>query len=264
MSLQLMSVQGPLAREVADVRAGFEIMAQPSPDDPWHIAAPIEGSSSAPRRVAATYGAGLVTTDHAVRSAIDQAAAHLSDAGYDVDFVDPPDLEEILAGWQSLLATETMVTVHDQLRAITSDDFQRILGWMFDGDILVDLAGYIAAMANRTTILRRWTRFLAERPIVLAPVSQQVPFAPNDDATSKERFTEIMHGHASLVAVNYLGLPSVAVPVSLLDDGPIGVQLIGRPFREDICLDAAQAIEERVGVMAARLWDRTDGPELIG
>jgi len=32
------------------------------------------------------------------------------------------------------------------------------------------------------------------------------------------------------------------------------VQLIGRPLREDLCLDAAQTIEDRVGVMAELFW----------
>jgi len=41
---------------------------------------------------------------------------------------------------------------------------------------------------------------MAERPLLLAPVSQLVPFAPNDDASSKTRFDEIMNGHGPLVA----------------------------------------------------------------
>lgn len=256
LGLQLMSVQGPLGRTVADVRAGFTVMAQSSPDDPWHIAAPITGSAlGGPIRVAATYGSAQSTTDAVVKQAIDTAAAHLVDAGYQVEFVDPPNLDEIMHGWQSILATETRVTVYDQLASITSDDFQRILHWMFTDDVVLDLAGYVQAYADRARMLRLWTQFLHEQPLVLAPVSQLVPFAPNDDASSLERFTQIAAGHTPLVAVNYLGLPSVAVPSVLDESGPVGVQLIGRPLREDTCLDAAQAIEDRVGVMAEQLWD---------
>ncbi|MCL4115034.1 UNVERIFIED_CONTAM: hypothetical protein GTU68_008277 [Idotea baltica] len=255
LGLQLMSVQGPLGRKVADVRAAFNVMAQPSPDDPWHIAAPTTGSPLVgPIRVAATYGGNLIETDPAVKQAIDTAAAHLADAGYQVDFVDPPHLEEIMDGWQAILATETSVTVIDQLASITSDDFQRILGWMFAEDVFLDLAGYVQAYADRSRLLRMWTRFLHEQPLVLSPVSQLLPFAPNDDASSQERFTQIAAGHAPLVAVNYLGLPAVAVPSILDASGPVGVQLIGRPLREDLCLDAAQAIEDRVGVMTDQLW----------
>ena len=257
LALQLMSVQGPLAREVADVRRGLEVMAQPSPRDPWYRDVPIGGRPiDGPIRVAATYGAEGVPTQQPVRDAIDTAARHLADAGYEVEFVDPPALNEIRIGWQSILATETSATMLDQLMAITSEDFQNAVTWMFEDHAILDLTGYVAAYTRRGEILMAWTEFLHDHPIVLAPVSQEVPFAPNEDASSEARFLEILRGHTALVAVNYLGLPAAAVPAILTDDGPIGVQLIGRPFREDVCLDAAEAIEQRVGVMAEQLWAR--------
>jgi amidase len=37
---------------------------------------------------------------------------------------------------------------------------------------------------------------------------------------------------------------------------PLGVQLIASRYREDLCLDAAQAIERGVGVLARKLWAR--------
>ncbi len=257
LALQLMSVQGPLAREVADVRLGLEVMAQPSPRDPWYRDVPIGGRPiDGPLRVAATYGADGIATEQPVRDAIDAAAKHLADAGYELEFVDPPSLNEIRIGWQSILATETSVTMLDQLMTVGSEDLCNAVTWMFEDHALLDLAGYVAAYTRRGEILMAWTQFLDQYPIVLAPVSQEVPFAPNADASSAERFQEILRGHTALVAVNYLGLPAAAVPVTLTDDGPIGVQLIGRPFREDICLDGAQAIEDRVGVMARHLWAR--------
>ena len=41
------------------------------------------------------------------------------------------------------------------------------------------------------------------------------------------------------------GLPCVAVPTGVSEDGPLGVQLVAGRFREDLCLDAAEAIEKR-------------------
>jgi len=52
-----------------------------------------------------------------------------------------------------------------------------------------------------------------------------------------------------VVSVNLLGLPSVAVPVGLADGIPQGVQIIGPRYREDLCLDAAEAIERQVDVL---------------
>jgi amidase len=62
-----------------------------------------------------------------------------------------------------------------------------------------------------------------------------------------------------LYSVNLLGLPAAAVPTGVVDGVPIGVQIIGRRFREDLCLDAAQVIETGVGVLAHQLWEREEG-----
>lgn len=51
------------------------------------------------------------------------------------------------------------------------------------------------------------------------------------------------------LAVNALGLPAVAVPVGIGDGLPQVVQVIGPRNREDLCLDSAAAIEERLGII---------------
>ncbi len=255
LALQLMSVQGPLGREVDDVRRALDIMVQPSPLDPWYRQG-LPPGAPATGRIAATYGLGH--TDPEVREAVDSAAGHLADAGHEVEFLDPPDLDEIRTGWRSILATEVRATVDLDAIEGLSEDLVNTVGWMFDGAAF-DLGGLVTAYARRHTILQRWTRFLADRRLILAPVSQIVPFAPNDDASGQLRFNEILDGHTCLVAANYLGLPGAAVPVTLTVDGPIGVQLIGAPFADYDCLDAAARIEARAGVMTQRLWSGFSG-----
>ena len=51
------------------------------------------------------------------------------------------------------------------------------------------------------------------------------------------------------LAVNALGLPAVALPVGIGDGLPQAVQVIGPRYREDLCLDAAAAIEDRLGII---------------
>jgi Asp-tRNA(Asn)/Glu-tRNA(Gln) amidotransferase A subunit family amidase len=52
-----------------------------------------------------------------------------------------------------------------------------------------------------------------------------------------------------IVMVNMLGLPSVALPTGVSDGLPQAVQIIGPRYREDLCLDAAEAVEERLGTV---------------
>ena len=52
-----------------------------------------------------------------------------------------------------------------------------------------------------------------------------------------------------MMAVPVLGLPAMAVPTGAVDGLPMGVQIVGPRFREDLCLAEAEAIEARVGVL---------------
>jgi amidase len=57
--------------------------------------------------------------------------------------------------------------------------------------------------------------------------------------------------------ISTTGLPAISVPCGFTPEGlPVGVQIVGRRFREDMILDAAEAVERSVGVMAERLWRR--------
>ena len=50
-------------------------------------------------------------------------------------------------------------------------------------------------------------------------------------------------------AVNALGLPAMAVPVGIGGGLPQVVQVIGPRYREDLCLDAAEALEDGAGII---------------
>ena len=57
-------------------------------------------------------------------------------------------------------------------------------------------------------------------------------------------------------SMNVLGLPAAVVPVGLHNGLPVGVQIVGSRYREDLCLDAAEAVENRAGILVKQLWER--------
>lgn len=256
LTFQLMSVQGPVAREVRDLRLALAAMAGGSPLDPWWVPAPLEGPQPAgPIRVAVTGEPAGVACHPAVRAAIDDAAGYLADAGYAVEAKDPPQVAEIADLWRAFIAADTKYSLGPAIREHGSEDINRVYGEYTRHARALDLEGYIQAVAERTAVIRAWNLFGEDYPLVLAPVSQAPPYPQNEDLKGSQRLRDMLDEQSMLYAVNVLGLPAVAVPTGLDGGVPMGVQLIGPRFREDLCLDAAQVIEDRVGVLAHRLWD---------
>ena len=54
----------------------------------------------------------------------------------------------------------------------------------------------------------------------------------------------------SCMALPVLGVPGLSVSAGVYGGLPVGVQLVGARFREDLVLDAGEVIEERAGVPA--------------
>ncbi len=255
---QLMSTQGPLAREVADVRLALEVMSRRDPRDPWQVPAPLVGPPAPrPIRVALAKIPEDMEADPEVTALRNRAADHLSDAGYAVEQVEVPDISEAWRLWCNLISTEITVLQAAQMRELGSGEFLQALDGILHMATILDGEGYMRAVADRARILRRWLAFLETYPLILAPVSvRRTPAARADlegDAAVKALF---WNDQRFLGAISVLGLPSAVTPAGLVEGHPVGVQLIGQRYREDLCLDAAAAIEARVGTLAHQLWAR--------
>ena len=76
------------------------------------------------------------------------------------------------------------------------------------------------------------------------------------DQRGFEQTEDIFRASIWSVGVNYLSLPAGLAPIGLIEGLPAGVQVIGQRYREDLILDALEAIEQRVGVLVHQLWAR--------
>src|SRR5262249_51401170 len=130
---QLMSVQGVLARRVADVRLGLGAMAARDPRDPWWGPAPLELSrSETPPRVALCPNPGGMQANPAVQQAVRQAGAALAARGYQVDEVEPPGIERIFEIWVRTLVTDLRATLAPLIEQHADDAARRALGIWFE------------------------------------------------------------------------------------------------------------------------------------
>jgi amidase len=101
------------------------------------------------------------------------------------------------------------------------------------------------ALARRTTLIRNWYAFLERYPLVLGPVSAEPPFPWGLDVETQEGMDRVLRAQGPQFMVPLLGLPAISAPAGFVEGLPIGVQLIGARFREDVVLEAAEVIEAR-------------------
>lgn len=255
--MQLTSVQGAIARTVADVRLATRVMAGTDVRDPWWVPAPFDGEPlPKPIRVAVTRNGHGYEIHPGIVELVDRAAGFLSDAGYDVVAVEPPSIMEPARGWFTVLLTELKATLGLTVDRVGSDDIRSIFGWYYEMGKILELDDYRAGLADRTRMMRAWNVFLDDYPLVLTPLLMRPLYTWNYDAQGYLCIKDMWDAAVYIYGINYLGLPAGFVPVDLVEGLPAGVQLVGRRFREDVILDAMAAIEQRAGSIVERLWAR--------
>lgn len=245
-STQLMSVQGPLARTVADVRLALQAMAARDVRDPWWVPAPLDGPAPArPIRVALSTTVPGVDVHPAVVAAVEQAGAWLAEAGYAVERVEPPRMAEAITLWTTLAAAEIRETMADTIERLGDAGIRRSITGLLASGGAPDLATYVRALASRTGIVRDWQVFLERYPLVLQPVAPEPAYPQGLDVGSDAEMARVNRGQGTQFLVPVLGLPSLSAPLGQAEGVPLGVQLTAARFREDLVLDAAEVLESR-------------------
>lgn len=241
---QLMHVEGPMARRVADLRVALSVLAGPHPRDPFCVPAPLEGPP-VPRRVALLDEPPGGDTAPAVRDAVRKAADALADAGYEIVRTTPP-MEEVSETWAAWLVNELRPT-HPLIAGLMGPGASAFIGYVMELVPPRDVAGMVEVMVVRRRLARGWAAFQEETPLVLSPVWTEPAFPHGRDIESAAAAADTLRLIRCVLPANLLGLPASVVPAAVADGLPIGVQLTGPRFREDLCLDAAEAIERALG-----------------
>lgn len=261
MLAQAMSVQGLMTRHAADLHLAMPAAIAPDPRDPFHVPLPWRGAPlDGPIKVAFTrddFGFGLHPD---VATALDAAADALSDAGYAVQDVETPLAGEAAeVGYRALMG-EVKELMGPDIRAHGSDTLNAIFDEYYRQFPPYAGREQLQKMAQRTHYARQWSLFLEDYPLVLTPFLLKPFFAANRDAQGADGVRDALGHSLWSFLFNFTGLPAGNMPthVAQLDTGPqpIGIQIGGRRWREDLIVDAMAAIEARIGPMCTSLWDR--------
>lgn len=240
---QITAVSGPLGRSIADLRLGLAAMAAPDARDPWWVPAPLTGPPVA-RRVALCLNPDGMDTVPAVVKSLQEAAKRLSEAGWTVDTVETlPPLQEaadlqiklwLADGYEAMLAAAEK---EGDAGALTALRGQREVA------AAMNLETYSALLTRRATLLRQWALFLEQYPVLLLPVSAELPFADGLDLQGGEAYARVWRAQMTQIGVPFMGLPALSVAMGSVADAPIGVQIVAGRYREDLCFAAGEIIE---------------------
>jgi amidase len=248
MSSQLMAVDGPMAHTVADLDLAYGIMAGYDPTDPWSMPIPILlQRPEEPLKVAVVPEPSGGTTHPSVADGVRKAADALANQGYAVEEVEPPRLAEATRAWTVLLGTTVQLGLDEMKKLMSPEAFQFLGSWLDK----IELKGhqeYVNNFALRADLATEWQLFQTEYPIIVAPILTQPPFELGFDER-KENIPDLMEQMRFEVILNLLGLPAVCVPVGVADGLPQVVEVVGGRYREDLCLEAAQHIENAYGMI---------------
>lgn len=250
IGMQLAQVNGPLARRVADLRGAFEVLAGPTWQDPWTVPAPLRGPEPAkPVRVAVVLDPAGLGTAKQVQDGVRRAANALEQAGYVVDEVEPPGIAAAANALVIMLATPGIRAIWQQVMPPSlPEPTRRFMSAFFAAAGDPDAVAAEEAFITRQATLRSWSEFSEHHPLIVAPIATDIPRRAGTDLDEGQVADDLKIMRMA-VAVNTLGLPAVALPVGIRDGLPQAVQVIGPRYREDLCIDAAAAIEDQVGII---------------
>jgi amidase len=243
LASQLFPTDGPIARTVDDLGLAFDALAGADPADPRAV--PRAAGPALPRRVALCVDPAGLGVAPQIRAELEKAAAVLADAGYEVEEREPPRLTDALSAYGTLLTTEFGLRWPAIRRLLTEESAQHMELSMAQRPP-ADVEQYVAATATRFGVMREWDAFAQRYPLVLGPVYTERPF--DVDPFDADAGLRAMLAMRLCSATTCVGVPAVAVPTGVVDGQPLGVQLVGPRYREDVCLAAAREVACRLPI----------------
>jgi aspartyl-tRNA(Asn)/glutamyl-tRNA(Gln) amidotransferase subunit A len=248
---QSLDTVGPLARTVEDCALLLGLMAGADPNDPTAIGGDV------PDYLAATGGSlkGLTVgvpaafyvddLDADTARILDDTVATLKREGAQVVAVELPDQRQLTAACQFVLAVEA-AAFHKRWMIERPQDYGLQVLMRLQNGLAMPAVSYLEAMRWRGPALAAHLAATAGVDAVLAPVAPAAAptIAESDVGNSPDAEAMIQRLTRFTRPVNYLGLPSLAVPAGFTAAGlPVGMQLIGRPFAEATLLRAGAAFQ---------------------
>jgi Asp-tRNA(Asn)/Glu-tRNA(Gln) amidotransferase A subunit family amidase len=233
---------GPMARSVGDLRLLFEVLTDARSGVATSVA-DLKGCGGAWYT-----DDGVTPVTEETKQAVRAAAQALRDAGVRVEEQRPPYVDRGYDLWLKLFSRASVV----QLRAAYEGyeaEAGSFVSWRLrtaDETPPPTLDQYIASWMERDRLRSELLDWLDTTPLIIAPVGATPAY---DHDTLKVTVGELTISNFKAFSYaqtfNVFDLPVVTVPVGCSASGlPIGVQVVGRPYEEELVMAAATVVEQ--------------------
>jgi Asp-tRNA(Asn)/Glu-tRNA(Gln) amidotransferase A subunit family amidase len=250
----LIGVVGPMARTVEDLRTLFAVMAGWDDVDP--CAAPVEVRVIHERTVDAVPIAffaddGRTPVTEETRAAVECAAVTLTSCGFRVEPFRPEGLEEARQRWWEFFGVAGGMILEPMLRGRESEVspiLREFMGWSHAAETHTGeslLAAWLRRDAVREKILLQMRKY----PVLICPTAAIPAFRHGEREWRVDGKTvKYLDAWSYCEWWNLLGFPAVVIPMGYSEEGlPIGVQIVGRPWEEEVVLAVAARLERDCG-----------------
>jgi aspartyl-tRNA(Asn)/glutamyl-tRNA(Gln) amidotransferase subunit A len=248
---QSLDTVGPLARTAEDCALLLGLMAGADPHDPTAAAEPVPDYVAATRESITGLTIGVPSAfyvddlDPEVERILDETIAVLKREGANIVQVELPDQRQLAAAAQLVVAVEASAFHKRWLIERPQDYGPQVLMRLQNG-LAIPGVSYLEAMRWRGPALAAYLAAVAGTDAVIVP-GAPVPaptLAESDVGNGPDAEAVIQRLTRFTRPVNYLGVPSLAIPSGFTKNGlPVGMQLIGRSFDEAMLLRIGAAFQ---------------------
>jgi len=243
-ALDALTQIGPMARFVQDLVLILPIVAGPDWRDPAVVPMPLGDPSVVDfkgLRAAFYTDNGVASPTPETAEVVLQAATVLRDAGVAMEEDRPPGIERVAGLWQQLAVADGGAWIRRLLQEAETTEVHPMLENRFLSHESISSAEFTALLTRLDRVRSAMISFLEKYDLIVCPVNAYpaMPHGTTSDRSASFSYTRIY---------NLAGWPGAVVRGGTSPEGlPIGVQIVARPWREDVALAAAQQIETALG-----------------
>ncbi len=250
-----LNVHGMLARDVQDIALLLSVVAGPDPDDPTSLGArdfalpDFRPEPLSELKIAAQLDLGLVPIDREVRPVLEAAVAKIAGLYRRLDETGP-DFKGAMDAFMRLRGSILYRTLGHLLES-DRDKLTPSVVWNIERGANVSADDYLKAEEERSRIWRNVAGFFRDYDLFLCATTSIAAF-PNAQSDvlliDGKPMASIIDYMAPTATMSLFGLPALSIPCGWTKSGlPIGLQIVGRPFEEDILLRFAYTLQENLG-----------------